>query len=88
MSHGVTNSSLLVLAEFGKVNAAGTQQVLEAWRWRQDHPAATVPRVSERYGMVLLPSTSHDPDASNSTDELVAQRQRDGWQLVSSRVDQ
>jgi len=33
--------------------------------------------------MVLVPFT----DASSSTDDIVAQRQRDGWQLVSTRVD-
>lgn len=43
--------------------------------------------VGERYGMVLVPITSQYPEASSSTDDLVARRQRDGWQLVSARVD-
>jgi hypothetical protein len=39
--------------------------------------------VSERYGMVLVPIT----EAIRSADDIVSQRQREGWQLVSSRVD-
>jgi hypothetical protein len=39
--------------------------------------------VEDRYGMVLVPSH----DANGSVDDLVAQRERDGWQLVSTRVD-
>jgi len=33
--------------------------------------------------MVLVPSR----EASRSVEDLVAQRERDGWQLVSTRVD-
>jgi hypothetical protein len=39
--------------------------------------------------MVLI--SHHTPVShqySQSADDIVAQRQRDGWQLVSSRVDQ
>jgi hypothetical protein len=43
--------------------------------------------VGERYGMVLVPITSQYPEASSSTDDLVARRQREGWQLISARVD-
>jgi len=39
--------------------------------------------VEDRYGMVLVPSR----EASRSVEDLVAQRERDGWQLVSTRVD-
>jgi hypothetical protein len=39
--------------------------------------------VDERYGLTLVPSREN----GQSVRDLVAQRQRDGWQLVSSRVD-
>jgi hypothetical protein len=39
--------------------------------------------VDERYGLTLVPSREN----SLSVMDLVAQRQRDGWQLVSSRID-
>jgi hypothetical protein len=51
--------------------------------------AATVPLVGDRYGMVLVPHHTPAPHPYiQSADDIVAQRQRDGWQLVSSRVDQ
>jgi hypothetical protein len=39
--------------------------------------------VDVRYGLTLVPSH----ESRQTTKDLVAQRQRDGWQLVSSRVD-
>jgi hypothetical protein len=39
--------------------------------------------VPERYGLTLVPSREN----GQSVTDLVAQRQRDGWQLVSSRID-
>ena len=35
--------------------------------------------------MVMVPINEA---SSGSTDDLVAERERDGWQLVSTRVDQ
>ena len=43
--------------------------------------------VGEHYGMVLVPRAARHDDANRSATDIVAQRQRDGWQLVSSRVD-
>jgi hypothetical protein len=43
--------------------------------------------VGEHYGMVLLPKAARHDDAARSSTDIVAQRQRDGWQLVSTRVD-
>jgi hypothetical protein len=40
--------------------------------------------MAERYGMVMVPINEA---SSGSTDDLVAERERDGWQLVSTRVD-
>jgi len=42
--------------------------------------------VGERYGMVLVPDAARHPGAPAASD-IVAQRQRDGWQLVSLKVD-
>jgi hypothetical protein len=39
--------------------------------------------VAERYGMVLVPPTNAD----HSADDIVAERESDGWELVSKRVD-
>jgi hypothetical protein len=39
--------------------------------------------MAERYGVVLVPTN----DGSRSAGDIVAQRQCDGWQLVSTRVD-
>jgi len=39
--------------------------------------------VDERYGMVLVPLT----EANQSADHIVAERQGDGWKLVSKRMD-
>jgi hypothetical protein len=39
--------------------------------------------MDERYGLMLVPSH----DSGQSVDDVVAQRQRDGWQLVSTRID-
>jgi hypothetical protein len=37
--------------------------------------------------MVLVPRAARHDDANRSATDIVAQRQRDGWQLVSARVD-
>ncbi len=39
--------------------------------------------MAERYGVVLVPIN----EGSRSAGDIVAQRERDGWQLVSTRVD-
>jgi hypothetical protein len=39
--------------------------------------------VGERYGVVLVPLTN----ANQSAEDIVAERQGDGWELVSKRVD-
>jgi hypothetical protein len=41
----------------------------------------------EDYGLVLVPKAARGQEAWRPADDIVAQRQRDGWQLVSSRVD-
>jgi hypothetical protein len=41
----------------------------------------------EDYGLVLVPKAARRQEAWRPADDIVAQRQRDGWQLVSSRVD-
>ena len=46
-------------------------------------PEVPSPSMTERYGVVLVPIN----DGSRSAGDIVAQRQRDGWQLVSTRVD-
>jgi hypothetical protein len=44
--------------------------------------------MAEHFGVVLVPNTTRPFEAGPSATDIVAQRQRDGWQLVSSRVDQ
>jgi hypothetical protein len=44
--------------------------------------------MAEHYGMVLVPNTTFPFEDGSAASDIVAQRQRDGWQLVSSRVDQ
>lgn len=39
--------------------------------------------MAERYGLVLVSPTN----AKQSADDIVAERQGDGWELVSKRVD-
>jgi hypothetical protein len=39
--------------------------------------------MGERYGVVLIPMT----EVNQSSDDIVAERQDDGWELVSKRVD-
>ena len=43
--------------------------------------------MGERYGLVLVPNKALRPEETLSTDDIIAQRQQDGWQLVSARVD-
>jgi hypothetical protein len=43
--------------------------------------------VGEHYGLVLVPYTARSNAIIPSGDDIVTQRQRDGWQLVSTRVD-
>jgi len=47
-----------------------------------------VPPVTEHYGVVLVPSRSLASEDGPSAHDMIAQQQRDGWQLISSRVDQ
>ena len=63
--------------EFAKAVSASAQSV----------PPLQSRLVGERYGVVLVPNASQDSDASSPTEDLVAERQREGWHLVSSRVD-
>jgi hypothetical protein len=44
--------------------------------------------MAEHYGVVLVPNGTVPFDAGPSADDIIAQRHRDGWQVVSSRVDQ
>jgi hypothetical protein len=44
--------------------------------------------MAEHFGVVLVPNNPHPFEAGPSATHIVAQRQRDGWQLVSSGVDQ
>jgi hypothetical protein len=44
--------------------------------------------MEERYGMVLVPNSTLPFEAGPSAHDIIEQQQRDGWQLVSSRVDQ
>jgi len=39
--------------------------------------------MDDRYGLMLVPSL----ESGQSVDDAVAQRKRDGWQLVSTRID-
>jgi hypothetical protein len=59
----------------------------EAWHWRPIPLAATVALVGEHYGLVLVPNTVQRNQTGPSGDDIVAQRQREGWQLISTRVD-
>jgi hypothetical protein len=43
--------------------------------------------VGEHYGLVLVPNPVWGSAEGPSADNIVTQRQLDGWQLVSSRVD-
>jgi hypothetical protein len=43
--------------------------------------------MGECYGLVLVPNTALRHEESLSADDIVAGRQLDGWQLVSTRVD-
>jgi hypothetical protein len=43
--------------------------------------------MGERYGMVLVPNQALRHEENLSADDIIAERQLDGWQLVSSRVD-
>jgi hypothetical protein len=40
--------------------------------------------MADRYGMVMVPINESN---GGSTEDLVAERKLDGWQLVSTRVD-
>jgi hypothetical protein len=44
--------------------------------------------MAERYGLVLVPNTTLYLEDGPSAHDIIAQQERDGWQLVSSRVDQ
>jgi hypothetical protein len=44
--------------------------------------------MAEHYGVVLVPNATLSFEAGLSAENIVALQQRDGWQLVSSRVDQ
>lgn len=44
--------------------------------------------MAERYGLVHVPNTTLPFETGPSAHDIIAQQQRDGWQLVSSRVDQ
>jgi hypothetical protein len=41
----------------------------------------------DHYGVVLVPRTARYPETAQPADDIVTQRQRDGWHVVSSRVD-
>jgi hypothetical protein len=51
--------------------------------WHRIRAATTVHTMDERYGLMLVPSL----ESGQSVDDAVAQRKRDGWQLVSTRID-
>jgi hypothetical protein len=50
--------------------------------------ATTVQVMAEHYGVVLVPNASLPFEAGPSAHDIIAQQQREGWQLISSRVDQ
>jgi hypothetical protein len=51
--------------------------------WHPIRAATTVRGMDERYGLMLVPSL----ESGKSVDDAVAERKRDGWQLVSTRID-
>lgn len=46
-------------------------------------PAATVPSMGERNEMVMVPLI----ETSRSADDIVAEYRRNGWQLLSKRIE-
>jgi hypothetical protein len=44
--------------------------------------------MAEHFGVALVPNTTLPFEAGPAAHDIIAQHQRDAWQLESSRVDQ